>query len=77
MRTHYKNGDEVGLTACGCDGCSPSMVNGVLCHEQGCPDAWKDKMRKCLECGCSFYPTSREQLLCDPSCGVWEDIERW
>ena len=42
MRTHYKNGDEISLVHGGCDGCSPSSVNGVICHEHGCPDAWKD-----------------------------------
>jgi hypothetical protein len=42
MRTHYRNGDEIGLQYCGCDGCSPCMVDGVLCHEHGCPDAWRD-----------------------------------
>lgn len=42
MRTHYLNGDEIGLQHTGCDGCSPSMIQGVLCHETGCPYAWKD-----------------------------------
>ena len=42
MRTTYRNGDEIGLRYNGCDGCSPATVNGVLCHETGCPDAWRD-----------------------------------
>lgn len=42
MRTHYRNGDEIQLKHCGCDGCNPCMINGVLCHETGCPYAWKD-----------------------------------
>ena len=41
-RKAYRNGDPIELS-CGCNGCSPSMINGVLCHEQGCPDAWRDK----------------------------------
>lgn len=42
MRTHYRNGEEIGLKHTGCDGCTPLMINGVLCHETGCPYAWKD-----------------------------------
>ena len=42
MREHYNNGDPIDLKHNGCDGCSPSMINGVLVHERGCPDAWRD-----------------------------------
>jgi hypothetical protein len=42
MRTHYNNGDMINLEFNGCDGCSPCMVNAAFCHEQGCPDAWRD-----------------------------------
>ncbi|MFW6061590.1 MAG: hypothetical protein ACOC93_02160 [Planctomycetota bacterium] len=65
-RTHYCNGDETGLLG-GCDSCSPSRINGVLCHEQGCPDAWRDETRSCQECGTEFYPAQRHQQLC-PDC---------
>jgi hypothetical protein len=37
-RTPYRNSDAIGLL-CGCDGCTPSRVNGVLCHEAGCAQA--------------------------------------
>ena len=67
MRTNYRNGDEISLS-CGCDGCSPSMINGVLCHEGGCPDAWRDRAVACFECGCDFYQTERYQRTC-PDCG--------
>ena len=43
MRTRYRNGDPIGLKANGCDGCSPVRVNYTLCHEAGCPDAWRDE----------------------------------
>ncbi len=46
MRTHYNNGDEIELKHCGCDGCNPCMINGVLCHERSCPYAWKDEKSK-------------------------------
>jgi len=68
MRTHYKNGDELSLQHTGCDGCSPSMVNGRICHEQGCPDAWRDQERKCKWCGSKFHPVDREQLCCGEEC---------
>lgn len=63
-RSHYRNGDEISLS-CGCDGCSPSMINGVLCHEHGCPDAWRDHTAECFECGCDFLPRERGQRICD------------
>jgi hypothetical protein len=65
MREEYKNGDEIQLKENGCDGCSPSVVNGVFCHEQGCPDAWRDSTKACDECGCDFYRTERYDSICD------------
>lgn len=62
-RTHYRNGDKITL-ACGCDSCNPAMVNGVLCHEQGCQDAWRDYLAECRECGMEFYPEERGDRLC-------------
>ena len=80
-RTQYRNGDEIGLTAIGCDGCSPSMVNGVLCHEQGCPDAWRDCKIKCWECGCEEYPSERGSRLCagcaNPHQDLPENLRSW
>jgi len=69
MRTHYRNGDEITLKT-GCDGCSPSIVNGVLCHEQGCPDAWKDIELECYWCGTEYYPDQKPGHLktCSPDC---------
>ena len=64
MRTTYRNGDPISLS-CGCDGCSPSTINGVLCHETGCPEAWRDTTASCFECGCDFYRQSRFQTVCN------------
>ena len=61
-RTHYRNGDPITLL-CGCDGCRPSRINGVLCHETACPDAWRDYAVECFECGRSIYPETREESL--------------
>ena len=73
-RKNYNNGDEVGLEQNGCDGCSPSVINGVFCHEHGCPDAWRDRKIACGECGCDFYPTERYQSVCD-DCQDYDDEE--
>jgi hypothetical protein len=42
-----------------CDQCEAAMINGVFCHESGCPNRnarfiegqWV-KVRTCRECGC-------------------------
>ena len=34
-----------------CQSCEVLNINGVNCHEIGCPDAWKDYTRECKECG--------------------------
>lgn len=72
MRTKYRNGDDITLS-CGCDSCSPSMINGVLCHEMGCPDAWRDYRRECRECGCDFYPQERGENVCEGCSFAWDD----
>lgn len=70
-RTHYRNGDEISLH-CGCDGCSPSMINGVLCHETGCPEAWRDIPKACFVCGCDFLREGRFDTIC-PDCSDPDD----
>ena len=67
MRTHYRNGDEITLR-CGCDGCSPSMINGLLCHEAGCPYAWKDDKAECAFCGSEFLREHKDQICCTYGC---------
>ncbi len=63
-RSRYRNGDEISLS-CGCDDCSPSRINGVICHEAGCPSAWKDYARTCSECGRNYYsPVKHTFDLC-------------
>ena len=71
MRTHYRNGDEISLQHNGCDGCSPSTIGGalglsvgMLAHEAGCPDAWRDSKGECCECGCEFRMEIRGQRMC-------------
>ena len=51
-----------------CDQCEAAMINGVFCHEQGCPNQGKVfecgewvKYWECRECGCDV----RDGESCD------------
>jgi hypothetical protein len=42
-----------------CDQCEAVMINGVFCHETGCPNSYKYyidgewvRVRKCFNCSC-------------------------
>ena len=37
-----------------CDSCNVLSINGVNCHELGCPDAWQDYEVKCKWCDNDF-----------------------
>lgn len=63
-REHYRNGQEIDLVANGCDGCNPAVINGLFCHEQGCPDEWRDRKLTCKDCGTSF-PVIRKHPSCN------------
>jgi hypothetical protein len=48
----------------GCDQCEAAMINGVFCHETGCP---KGRAKKpCFECGCTE---------CDGKCMEGPEVE--
>ena len=51
-----------------CDSCEVLVINGVICHELGCPGAWKDETRTCKWCGTEFKPEDRRQRFCDEDC---------
>lgn len=51
-----------------CKSCEALMINGVLCHETGCPDAWKGKQKECRECGCEFTPEDKYDQFCSEDC---------
>ena len=59
-----------------CDSCEVLSINGVVCHERGCPDAWKSRPRECKECGRSFIPEELDEWFCDEECSAefhgWE-----
>ena len=51
-----------------CNSCDVVVINNVICHETGCPDAWKDETRECKWCGRSFKPAEKNQEFCDSDC---------
>ena len=51
-----------------CTSCDALTINGVYCHELGCPDAWKDYDVECKWCGGTFKPEYSGQLFCSDYC---------
>jgi hypothetical protein len=51
-----------------CQSCEALRINGVLCHETGCPDAWRDTEKACKWCGQEFEPDDRGQVFCSEEC---------
>ena len=51
-----------------CKSCEAVMINKVLCHERGCPDAWKDYKHECTWCGNQFKPEYEDQEFCCEEC---------
>jgi len=51
-----------------CDSCQVLVIQGVMCHEIGCPDSWKDKVIECKNCDTKFIPEERGQEFCSDSC---------
>lgn len=51
-----------------CQSCQLVRINGLVCHETGCPDAWRTELRECRECGTEFVPDTRRQLDCSGEC---------
>ena len=51
-----------------CEQCEALMINGVYCHEEGCPIAWKDYKRECQWCGQKFIPDDKAQQYCSFDC---------
>ena len=51
-----------------CDSCDAVFINGLKCHEHGCPDAWKDYKIKCPNCDKMFKPKEKDQKCCTKRC---------
>ena len=67
-----------------CDYCELARINGILCHETGCPNMKSDlviednsyywrKYRICRECGDKVYEDN--DYICDCQLPVNEDKE--
>ena len=57
-----------------CNSCKVHSVKGVKCHEQGCPDAWRDSIRTCPWCGNEFSPSHKDHCFCNVVCaGSYND----
>lgn len=59
-----------------CQSCEMLRINGVACHETGCPDAWIGRPTPCFDCGCDFVPERRptRYSIC-PDCANPEPFE--
>ena len=51
-----------------CKHCDALVINGIKCHEIGCPVAWQDSERECKWCGISFKPQEKNQDCCSEEC---------
>ena len=47
-----------------CNSCEQVRINGIVCHETGCPDSWKDRTHECKCCDKTFKPKYQGQKLC-------------
>lgn len=51
-----------------CDACQMQVIQGLPCHEAGCPEAWADEIRECEWCGSAFMAFTREKESTCCSC---------
>lgn len=51
-----------------CNSCEIMYINGIRCHETGCPEAYKDEIRECKWCGSKFKPEEKHQNCCSEEC---------
>lgn len=53
-----------------CNQCEALMINGVYCHEIGCPNSWMGEIRECKWCGNEFNPLCQEAEFCGDDCRI-------
>lgn len=57
-----------------CDQCQVLSIQGVACHETGCPNSWIDPVtgkafqQECYACGSMFLPGTKGQRYCSTDC---------
>lgn len=54
--------------------CELLRINGLVTHEFGCTEKWRDETRKCRVCGIAFRPASRHDGYCSNSCCAIEHL---
>lgn len=47
-----------------CSQCEVLAINGIVCHETGCPVSWKDYKLECFECGLEFEREEEYDTVC-------------
>lgn len=64
-----------------CDSCASLSINGVPCHETGCPESHidlrtgKPYLKECFECGGNFEAESKFDRYCeDCASNIREDL---
>ncbi len=53
-----------------CTQCELVHINGIPCHETGCPISYQDTIRECNWCGVNFNPSDQHQTECSHTCQV-------
>jgi hypothetical protein len=69
----------------GCDQCSMMSINGLACHEQGCPndrarwDAEEERWVKQRKCGVCGYRVDEDDACClaEAEYDMGEDEPQW
>lgn len=52
-----------------CPSCELMVIQGVICHERGCPDDHLFTTQECKWCGTDFQPDEkRRDYFCSASC---------
>lgn len=51
-----------------CESCQLLKINRVICHETGCPEAWRDEEAECRECGDGFEREEKHKDFCSEHC---------
>jgi hypothetical protein len=51
-----------------CPSCEMLSINGLPCHETGCPDSHIGTVRECDWCGSLFEPEHKRHCCCDEPC---------
>ncbi|MFA5037535.1 MAG: hypothetical protein WC479_10220 [Candidatus Izemoplasmatales bacterium] len=58
-----------------CPNCDSATVNGIVCHEHGCPTPWIGRIFECCFCGEKFRVPEDERpirsfyrIFCNETC---------